>query len=42
MSGVARYLLIPDLMVWTAHPISCKFAIVTVNFLILINGRYEV
>ena len=42
MSGVARYLLIPDLMVWTAHPISCKFAIVTVNLLILINGRYEV
>ena len=42
MTGVARNLLIPDVMVWTTHPIFRNTTMVAMDFFIFINGRYEV
>ena len=41
VTSVARNLLIPDLMVWTANPISGESTFVAMYFFILVNGWNE-
>ena len=41
VTGVARNLLIPDLMVRTANPIFSESTLVAMDFFILVNGWYE-
>lgn len=42
MTGVARNLLISNHVVRTTYPIFRKSTQVTMDLLVLINGRYEV
>ena len=42
MSGIARHLLIPNLMVWATDPIFREFAMITMDLLVFVDGRNKV